>query len=133
MPNTRNGSTGAVTCPALQSAYSIACSAVTAMGRYLLPLLLSLALTACGSRLSLLDQVLQQNELIVITRNGPTTYYEGAAGPTGFEYELAKRFSEYLGVDLRIVVPPNFSDILRLTALGDAHLAAAGSSRWPCC
>jgi len=96
------------------------------MGRYLLPALLCLALSACGSRKSMLDQVLEQNELIVITRNGPTTYYEGPAGPTGFEYELAKRFSEYLGVDLRIVVPPNFSDILRLTALGDVHLAAAG-------
>jgi len=96
------------------------------MGRYVLPLLLCLGLVACGSRPSVLDRILAQNELIVITRNGPTTYYEGPDGPTGFEYELARRFAEYLGVELRIVVPPNFSDILPLTALGDAHLAAAG-------
>lgn len=96
------------------------------MGRYALPVLLGLVLTACGSRPSALDQILEQNQLIVITRNGPTTYYVGPNGPTGFEYELAKRFSVYLGVELNVVVPPNFSDILPLTALGDAHLAAAG-------
>lgn len=96
------------------------------MGRYTVPLLLCMTLTACGSRPSALDRILEQNELIVITRNGPTTYYEGPNGPTGFEYELARRFAEYLGVQLSIVVPPNFTDILPLTALGDAHLAAAG-------
>ena len=101
------------------------------MGRYVLPAIITLVitgliLTACGSRPSVLDQILEQNELVVITRNGPTTYYEGPDGPTGFEYELARRFSEYIGVELSIVVPPNFTDILPLTARGDAHLAAAG-------
>jgi membrane-bound lytic murein transglycosylase F len=74
----------------------------------------------------MLDQVLQQNELIVISRNSATTYYEGSDGPTGFEYELARHFADYLGVELHIVIPPNFNDILPLVALGDAHLAAAG-------
>jgi membrane-bound lytic murein transglycosylase F len=96
------------------------------MVRYALPVLIVLVLTACGKRPSVLEQIMEQNELIVITRNGPTTYYEGPTGPTGFEYELARRFSKFLGVKLRIVVPPNFTDILPLTALGDAHLAAAG-------
>lgn len=96
------------------------------MVRYALPVLIVLVLTACGKRPSVLEQIMEQNELIVITRNGPTTYYEGPNGPTGFEYELARRFSKFLGVKLRIVVPPNFTDILPLTALGDAHLAAAG-------
>jgi len=74
----------------------------------------------------MLEQVQQKNELIVISRNSATTYYEGPNGPTGFEYELAKRFADYLGVELHIVIPPNFNDILPLVALGDAHLAAAG-------
>jgi len=74
----------------------------------------------------MLEQVQSQNELIVITRNGPTTFFEGPDGPTGFEYELTKHFADYLGVKLRMLVPPTFSDILPLTALGNAHLAAAG-------
>jgi membrane-bound lytic murein transglycosylase F len=88
--------------------------------------LLCVLLAACGRQPTILQQVQKHNELIVITRNSPTTYYEGPGGPTGFEYELVKLFAEYIGVELRIVVPPNFNDIFSLTALGDAHLAAAG-------
>lgn len=96
------------------------------MVRFALPGLLCMVLAACGKPLSTLEQVQAQNELIVITRNGPTTYYEGSEGPSGFEYELAKRFAAFIGVKLTMVVPPTFSDILPLTALGDAHFAAAG-------
>ena len=120
------GSTGAGFQPVIMTAYSIACMAVTAMLRYALPCMVCLALVACGKPATELEQVQAHNELIVITRNSPTTYYEGPDGPVGFEYELAKRFSEYIGVELRVVVPANFSDILPLTALGDANLAAAG-------
>lgn len=96
------------------------------MVRMSLPALVCLLLPACAEPPSIMEQILEQNELIVISRNGPTSYYEGTNGPTGFEYELARLFADYLGVELRIVVPPNFNDILPLTALGDVHLAAAG-------
>ena len=98
----------------------------TATPRLLLTALLCVLLAGCGRQPTALQQVQKHNELIVITRNSPTTYYEGPNGPTGFEYELVKRFADYIGVELRIVVPPNFNDIFTLTALGDAHLAAAG-------
>jgi membrane-bound lytic murein transglycosylase F len=98
----------------------------TATPRLFRSALLCVMLAACGRPPTILQQVQKHNELIVITRNGPTTYYEGSNGPTGFEYELVKRFAEYIGVELRIVVPPNLNDIFTLTALGDAHLAAAG-------
>ena len=98
----------------------------TAIVRVSLWLFIAFMLGACGKPPSLLEQVQSRNELIVITRNSPTTYYEGVDGPTGFEYELAKGFADYLGVELRIVVPPNFTDILPLVARGDGHLAAAG-------
>ena len=120
------GSTWAEFQTAIVAAYSSACMAVTAMGRNALPCIACLALLACGRAPTELEQVKAHNELIVITRNSPTTYYEGADGPTGLEYDLAKRFAEYLGVELRMVVPANFSDILPLTALGNANLAAAG-------
>ena len=88
--------------------------------------LLTAGLSACDNLPTALERVQASNELIVITRNSSTTFYEGPDGPTGFEYELAKHFADFLNVELRIVIPPNFNDILPLTALGDAHLAAAG-------
>lgn len=98
------------------------------MGRYLLYLCACLLLTACGKPPSLLEQVKKQNELVVLTRNSPTTYYEGPDGPTGLEFDLVKGFADHLGVELRLVVPTNFNDILPLVVRGDAHLAAAGLS-----
>lgn len=108
------------------SAHSSACLAGSATGGAKLIVILCLMLSACSRTPSLLEQIQQQNQLIVITRNSSTTYFEGPDGPTGFDYDLAKRFADYLGVELHIVVPPNFNDILPLIALGDAHLAAAG-------
>jgi len=75
---------------------------------------------------SVLDQIRQQGELVVVTRNSPTTYYEGPNGPAGFEYELANQFADYLGVRLKIVTVENFNDILPTVARRNAHLAAAG-------
>ncbi len=89
-------------------------------------IIICLLLTACGKPLPLLEQIQQDNELVVVTRNSATTYYEGTDGPTGFEYELASRFADYLGVELRMDVAQGFEDILELVAEGDAHLAAAG-------
>ncbi|MGB5261689.1 MAG: membrane-bound lytic murein transglycosylase MltF [Gammaproteobacteria bacterium] len=106
--------------------HSIACLTRFAMLRSVLLAALAVWLTACDNLPNTLERVQADNELIVITRNSATTYYEGPDGPTGFEYELAKRFADYLNVELRIVIPQNFKDILPLTALGDAHLAAAG-------
>ena len=43
----------------------------------------------------------------------------GALGlSTGLEYELVRGFAEHLGVELRLVVPPNFEDILPLVEPG---------------
>lgn len=64
--------------------------------------------------------------LKVISRNGPTTYYEDRTGPTGFEYELAKMFADYLGVELELVVHHSLEEIFQSLEDNKAHLAAAG-------
>ena len=46
----------------------------------------------------MLDQVLELGELRVVTRNTPTTYFEGPDGPAGPEFDLAQRFADDLGV-----------------------------------
>ncbi len=75
---------------------------------------------------SILDQIQRSGELVVLTRNSPTTFYEGPNGPTGFEYDLVKLFAEQLGARLKIVTPESFDAILPLVAQRNVHLAAAG-------
>jgi len=75
---------------------------------------------------STLDQIIKRGELVVATRNSPTTYIEGVDGPIGFDYDLARAFADSLGVKLRIVVPDNLGDILTLVQNKDVDFAAAG-------
>lgn len=96
------------------------------MARIALLSLLTLALSACGGPTTQLQRIKRSGELVVATRNGPTTYYEGANGPAGFEYDLAKMFADYLGVRLKIKVADNVSDILPMVINGRADMAAAG-------
>ena len=73
-----------------------------------------------------LGAVQRSGELVVLTRNSPTTYYEGPDGPTGFEYDLAHAFAEHLGVGLRMKTVDRFADILPMIVNGQADFAAAG-------
>lgn len=75
---------------------------------------------------SALQKVLNTGELTIITRNSPTTYYEGPEGPTGFEYELAQLFADSLGVKLKVITPDSLNDIFTLLDQGKADFAAAG-------
>jgi len=80
---------------------------------------------------SKLAAVKRAGELVVLTRNSPTTYYEGPDGPAGIEYDLAKAFADYLGVSLRMEVPDQFRDIIPMIVNNQADLAAAGLSITP--
>lgn len=81
--------------------------------------------------LSELERIQQQGQITVLTRNTPTTYYLGANGATGFEYDLIQAFSEYIGVQANIIVNDDFSEILSTIAAKDAHIAAAGITITP--
>ncbi|MDH5444621.1 MAG: membrane-bound lytic murein transglycosylase MltF [Gammaproteobacteria bacterium] len=75
---------------------------------------------------TLLERVKESGELHVVTRNAPTTYYEGAQGPAGLEYDLIQKFAEYLGVRVDITVRDNLNDILTQVEKGSMDFAAAG-------
>ncbi|MCW8935363.1 MAG: membrane-bound lytic murein transglycosylase MltF [Gammaproteobacteria bacterium] len=75
---------------------------------------------------TMLSHVLDAGELVIVTRNSSTTYYEGPNGKTGFEYDLAKRFAESLGVELRVITSDNLHEIFEILNTGKAHFAAAG-------
>lgn len=73
-----------------------------------------------------LEKVLEAGELHVLSSNGPTTYYEGSDGLTGFEYSLVKGFADSLGLKLVIKDESDLDQMLNSVAEGTVHLAAAG-------
>jgi membrane-bound lytic murein transglycosylase F len=81
-------------------------------------------LSACIEPPNLLERVQNSGELKVLTRNSPGIYYEGPFGPTGFEYDLLKRFSDSLGVQLIITIEPNAKELLKKLLRRNAYMAA---------
>ena len=51
-----------------------------------------------------LQEIISRGELRISTLNSPLTYFNTKQGPGGLDYELAKRFANYLGVKL-VVIP----------------------------
>jgi membrane-bound lytic murein transglycosylase F len=94
--------------------------------------LLALALLYSGEdRPSQLEQVLQRGSLTMLTRNGASSYYLGADGPTGPEYVLAREFADYLGVDLVVEVAVAFGQLSGLLQRRQGELIAANLARTP--
>ena len=75
---------------------------------------------------SRLEQIKHEGALHILTRQAPTTYYEGPEGYTGLEYDLVILFAEYLGVEAHFVIPETFEEILDKISSGEADIAAAG-------
>jgi membrane-bound lytic murein transglycosylase F len=88
----------------------------------------STLLATCASPPSLLEHIRGAGELRVVTRNTPTTFYWGGDEPRGIEYDLARGFADYLGVDLKLYVADQFWQILPDVAQRKAHIGAAGLS-----
>lgn len=84
-----------------------------------------------GSRVSTsLEQVQETGKLVVVSRNGPTTYYEGNEGFTGFEYSILSAFANHLGVELELLEQEDLN--LMIHQVGQqAHFAAAGLTVTP--
>lgn len=93
--------------------------------RLVLLILIPLLLSSCIEPPNLLERIKKSGELKVLTRNSPGIYYEGPFGPTGFEYDLLKRFSDSLGVKLTVMIKPNAKELLTELAAYNGHFAAA--------
>ncbi len=74
--------------------------------------------------------VTESGELVVLTVNGPSTYFEDARGePSGLEYDLVTMFARELGVKVHFTLVDNPATIDGLLRKGKAHLAAAALPR----
>lgn len=105
--------------------------------RLLSRFVLTLGLIACTALLvtsktpNALERVLSKGQLKIISRNGPTTYYEDSHGLTGFEYHLAQEFAQELGVELVIHDEENLSTLLNSVGTSDGEFAASGLTITP--
>lgn len=73
-----------------------------------------------------LRQILSRGELRISTVNSPLTYAMSNGSPTGLDYELAKRFADYLGVKLVVSSRKNLDELFDDLDGDDADLLAAG-------
>jgi membrane-bound lytic murein transglycosylase F len=100
---------------------------VRMIGRRVAPRFVAGVLGACTQAPKPIAPVAQSGELVVLTLNGPVTYFEDAQGlPSGFEYDLVQLFARELGAKPAFVVidDPNRPDLQ-----GRAHVAASGLAR----
>ena len=84
-----------------------------------------LALAACGPSFDAGPKAAK--DLLVLTRQGPTTFYAGPNGaPVGLEYDLATMFGQYLGRRVRFALANSAEEVGAQLAGGNAAFAAAG-------
>jgi membrane-bound lytic murein transglycosylase F len=93
----------------------------------LLPILLALLLAGC-SQAAGLEQLQQEGKLRVALRQLPTAMHDDHPGPAGFQYAIAQRFAEHLGVEL---VPVVTEDIERLKLALDRNEVDIGAFAVP--
>lgn len=91
---------------------------------FLLPFILS----ACKTQESSADlqRIIDRGYVTVGTLYGNTSYYLDAEGPAGFEYELAKKYAQYLGVELKMMPSYNLNELFQQLDNGGVDLLAAG-------
>ena len=91
-------------------------------------LLVMMTVAGCDEPLTQndLEGLVSRGELVLITRNNATCYYEGPHGPAGFEYELARDFADHLGVKLRVRVIEDEAGMIAALKAGQGDLIAAG-------
>ncbi|MDZ4730712.1 MAG: membrane-bound lytic murein transglycosylase MltF [Xanthomonadales bacterium] len=78
---------------------------------------------------NLLEQVQQRGSITLLSRNGASSYYEDASGPTGPEFELAKAFAEFLGVEMQVKLADAFGQLEGMLQQGQGDMIAANLSR----
>lgn len=78
-----------------------------------------------------LEKIRDSGVLRVGTLNNQLSYYIGAEGPTGLDYELAQTFAKKLGVKLEIIAMFTLSELFPALERGDIDIIAAGLTVTP--
>ncbi|NDY96922.1 membrane-bound lytic murein transglycosylase MltF [Wenzhouxiangella limi] len=100
-------------------------------GRVLLGLVILLFGVSGDSGLNFVEKVQARGTLVMLTLNGASTYYIGADGETGFEYDLAQHFAERIGVPLEVIPVDAIGSLIPTLESGRGDFIAANFSRTP--
>jgi len=84
---------------------------------------------ACSEK-NALERIKEAGTITVLTRNNAHCYYIYRDTPMGFEYELARKFSDYLGVELNIVTP-RWDNLIKSLNSGKGDFIAASMTVTP--
>ena len=96
-----------------------------ALGLTLGLVVLAAGLGACSRRDNSLAKLQERGVLRVATTFGPLSYYLGAEGPEGIDYELARDFAARLGLRLQVTAYPDRDAMQAALRNNQADLAAA--------
>jgi membrane-bound lytic murein transglycosylase F len=82
--------------------------------------------TGCTDNRTVLEKIIDSGELRFVTISNLSGYSPLSGTDKGFEYELAKKFSDYLSVNLKTIVVPHTNKIIPMIKTGKAIIGAAG-------
>jgi peptidoglycan lytic transglycosylase F len=96
-------------------------------------IILSIAVMSCGvpNVPTALSSLLERESIRVGTVYGAGTFYNGAEGPQGFEYELLAGFADYLGVTLDLYPFYSYEVMLEQLEEGNLDIVATGDAVTP--
>jgi len=97
---------------------------------FLILILLNLPLLHSCAKKSGVEKIKESGEITVVTRNNAHCYYTYRDDPMGFEYDLAKAFSEYLGVKLKVITPA-WEELIEVLNTGEGDFIAASLTITP--
>ncbi|MCX7628056.1 MAG: membrane-bound lytic murein transglycosylase MltF [Methylophilaceae bacterium] len=98
------------------------------MARVIALVVIVLLLSSCGPSRKQLPTVQEGRELVVVTYNGPSTYFvNGNDAFAGLEYDLVNLFVQELGPDIKVkfLVVGGVDEVIPALLKGKAHVAAA--------
>ena len=80
---------------------------------------------------SLIDssRKVEEDKIVILTRNAPTTVYQDQDSYAGFEYDMVRDFVTHTGVKVDFVQKNTVAEILRAMREGEGDIAAAGLTK----
>ena len=76
-----------------------------------------------------LEDIQENGELIMLTVNGPTTYYDYHNHGMGLQYLLCEKFAQQIGVSLRVEECKDTTEMIQKLSKGEGDIIAVPLSR----
>ncbi|MBN2572913.1 MAG: transporter substrate-binding domain-containing protein [Ignavibacteriales bacterium] len=94
----------------------------------ILAIFISIILLSCGENKEIveidLDKIKEKGKLVALTGYNAYSYFIYRGQPMGYEYELIKKFTDFLGVELEIVVVKDIDKMFEMLNNGEGDIIA---------